>query len=174
MIETIIAMVILLVGVLATMSAMSYSLLSMQETEKRTLSKETVRSTMETIFSVRDMLAFDAPDSVLYNWNALQNKVGNNGGIFVTDWRPIREDPGADGIFGTEDDSCDAIASCVVDGTTNSSPVVPGIERKIEITDIIENGAVRKRIFTVSVRYFVGSLQRSEVESTIIAKLPVN
>lgn len=175
LIETIIAMVILLVGVLAALSSFTYAVVSMQESEKRTIAKEHVRSTVETIFSIRDMLAFDASAAgATYNWNALQIQSGNNGGIFLSDWKPIRESPGADGIFGTSDDSCDAIASCIVNGTTNSSPVVPGVERKIEVVDIFENGAVRKRVFTVRVRYFVGKIRREESQSTIIAKLPVN
>ncbi|MBK8150886.1 MAG: prepilin-type N-terminal cleavage/methylation domain-containing protein [Acidobacteria bacterium] len=175
LIETIVAMVILLIGVLATLSAMTFGVVSMQESEKRTLSKETVRSTMETIFSIRDMLAFDpAATGTTYNWNALQIQSGNNGGIFLEGWKPVRESPGADGIYGTADDSCDPIASCVVNSTTNSSAVIPGVERKIEVTDLIENGAIRKRIFTVRVRYFVGKIQREETQSTILAKLPVN
>lgn len=175
LIETIIALVILLIGVMATMSAMTYAVFSMQESEKRTVSKEVVRSTMETIFSVRDLLAFDSGDSGgSYDWNALQNANGDNGGIFMTDWRPVRQSPGEDGIFGTADDACDAIASCVVNETTNSSQVIPGIERKIEVTDIVENGAVRKRHIEVKVRYFVGRIAREETQSTIIAKLPVS
>ncbi|HNQ14199.1 MAG TPA: prepilin-type N-terminal cleavage/methylation domain-containing protein [Pyrinomonadaceae bacterium] len=175
LIETIIALVILLIGIMATLSAMTYAVFSVQESEKRTVSKEVVRSTMETVFSVRDLLAFDAGDSGgTYNWNALQNSIGNNGGVFMTEWRPVRQSPGDDGIFGTADDACDAIASCVVNGTTNSSPVVPGIERKILVTDIVENGAVRKRHIEVKVRYFVGRIAREETQSTIIAKLPVS
>lgn len=173
LIETIIALVILLVGVLATLSSFTYAIVSMQESEQRTIAKEQVRSTVETIFSVRDMLAFDAATGT-YDWNALQVLNSNNGGIFLSDWRPIRESPGADGIFGTADDACDAIASCVIDGSTNSSAVIPGVERKIETTDINENGSARKRLFTVKVRYFVGTLRREESQSTIIAKLPVN
>lgn len=175
LIETMAAMVIMLIGMMATMSALSYGMLSMQESERRTLSKELVRSTMETIFSIRDMLAFDPQATgTTYNWNTLQISNGSNGGIFVDGWTPVRESPGADGIFGTLDDTCAAGTSCVVNGTTNSSAVVPGVERKVEIYDIVENGAVRKRRFTVRVRYFVGTIQREETQSTILAKLPVN
>lgn len=173
LIETIMALVVLLIGILGTMQAISYGILSMQESEKRSLAKEVARSTMETIFSIRDLQAFDPQTGEPYNWNALQVGNGSNGGIFLSSWKPIRENPGDDGIFGTADDSCAAGNNCVVGTYTNTSAVISGFERMIEIADITENNVVRKRRITVRVRYFVGQLQREEVESTIVANLPV-
>lgn len=174
LIETIIALIILLVGILATLQAISYGMLYVQESEKRGIAKEIARSTMETIFSIRDLQAFDPQVGETYNWNAIQVRNGTNGGIFVADWKPIRENPGDDGIFGTDDDACAAGTSCVVGGYTNNSAVMSGYERKIEIFDITENGNVRKRRIDVRVRYYVGSLLKESVESTIVANLPVN
>lgn len=175
LIETVIALVILMVGILGTISALSFSIFSVQDSEKRSMSKEIARSTMETIFSTRDLLAFDdAAGGATYNWASIQVLNGANGGIFLDGWKPVRESPGEDGIFGTADDACAAGTSCVVNGTTNSSAVVSGYERKIEIFDITENGVTRKRRITVRVRYFVGSLLREETESTIMANLPVS
>lgn len=174
LVETIIALVVLLVGILAAMSAISFGIMSVQESEKRSLSKEYARSTMETIFSMRDLAAFDTLNAAqTYHWEAMQIKVGSNGGVFLDGWLPIRESPGADGLYGTADDACAAGGNCVVGGTTNSSAVVSGFERKIEIYDIAENGVVRKRRITVRIRYSVGLLQREETESTIVANLPV-
>lgn len=174
LIETVMALVVLLVGILATMQAITFGVLSMQESEKRSLAKEVARSTMETIFSIRDLQAFDPQTGEPYNWNAIQVGNGSNGGIFLADWRTIRENPGDDGIFGTADDACAGTSTCTVGTYTNSSPVVNGLERKVEISDITENGVVRKRLITVRVRYFVGQLLRTEVESTIVANLPVS
>jgi Tfp pilus assembly protein PilV len=174
LIETIMALVVLLVGILSTMQAISYGILSMQESEKRALGKEAARSTMETIFSIRDLQAFDPQTGEPYNWNAIQVSNGSNGGVFLDGWNPIRENPGDDGIFGTADDACAAANPCVVNTYTNTSAVVTGFERKIEIYDITENNVVRKRRITVRVRYFVGQLRREEAESTIVANLPVN
>lgn len=172
LIETIMALVILLIGILSTMTAISFSVLSMQESEKRVLSKEIARSTMETIFSIRDLLAFDTQTDDY--WTVIQVSSGSNGGVFLSGWNPVRENPGDDGIFGTADDACAAAAACVVGTYTNSSAVVPGYERQIEVFDITENGVIRKRRITVSVRYYVGQLQRTEIETTIVANLPVN
>ncbi len=174
LIETIMALVVLLIGILGTMQAISYGVLSMQESEKRVLGKEAARSTMETIFSIRDLQAFDPQTGQPYNWNAIQISNGSNGGVFLDGWNPVRENPGNDGIFGTADDACAPASPCVVNTYTNTSPVVPGFQRKIEIYDITENNVVRKRRITVRVRYFVGQLQREEAESTIVANLPVN
>jgi prepilin-type N-terminal cleavage/methylation domain-containing protein len=173
LIEVMIAMVIMLVGILGSLSAITSSVISMQGSEKRTISKEVVRSSMETIFSIRDLLAFDSQvGGTQYSWAALQSTA--SGGIFLPGWTPIRENPGVDGIFGTADDACAMVNSCIVNGITNNSPVQSGYQRKIDIQDIVENGVVRKRIFTLRVRYFVGSLQREESQSTIIANLPLN
>jgi Tfp pilus assembly protein PilV len=175
LVEVTIALVVLLIGILATLSALSFGIVSLQDSEKRSLSKEIARSTMETVFSMRDLLAFDPQTGgSTYNWDAIQIKSGSNQGIFLDGWKPIRESPGADGIFGTADDACDVGSPCIVGATTNNSAVMTGYERKIEITDITENGVVRKRVMTVRVRYFVGQMLREEAESTILANYPIN
>lgn len=173
LIETVMALVVLLIGILATMQALSFGMLSMQESEKRSYAKEAARSTMETIFSIRDLQAFDPQTGQPYNWNAIQVGNGSNGGVFISGWRPIRENPGNDGIFGTADDACDAPNTCTVGTYTNTSPVVSGFQRQIEVVDMVEFGVVKKRRITVTVRYFVGQLERSEIETTIVADLPV-
>lgn len=174
LVEVFIALIILVIGILAALQAIAYSMWHIQEAEKRGNAKEVARSTMETIFSIRDLQAFDPQLGAIYNWNAIQIKNGSNGGIFVGGWTPIREYPGEDGIFGTDDDACPENTNCVVGGYTNTSAVLPGIERRIQIYDINENGVVRKRRIDVEVRYVVGYTTRQTVESTIVANLPVN
>ena len=174
LIETIVALVVLLVGILSTMGAISYGVLYMQEAEKRTQAKEVARSTMETIFSIRDLQAFDPQTGEPYNWNTIQTLNGSNGGVFLAGWTPVRENPGDDGIFGTADDACAGTGSCTVGTYTNTSAIVKGVQRKIDITDLVENNTVRKRLIKVRVSYYVGQLQREEAESTIVANLPVN
>lgn len=172
LVEVIIAMIILLVGILATISALSFSIFSIQDSEQRSVSKEVTRSTLETVFSMRDLLAFNQQAGLsAYNWNSIKVKNGSNGGIFLDGWNPIRESPGADGIFGTGDDACSGTGTCVVGATVNNSPVLSGYQRKIEIEDIVQNGVVKKRRITVRVRYIIGQLQREESKSTIIADL---
>lgn len=174
LIETCIALVILTIGILSVLGAISFSWRLIQESEKATVSKEQARSTMETIFSIRDLKLYDTAGPVDEEalWKMIQVKSGNNGGIFLDGWNPIRENPGIDGIYGTADDAC-ASGPCVVTGYTNSSAIVDGYEQKIEISDINENGVVRKRQITVKIRYMVGSQMRETAESTIMASFEV-
>jgi Tfp pilus assembly protein PilV len=175
LIETIFALLILMIGILATISALSFSIFYVQESEKNTYAREYARSALETIFSIRDLQLFDAEgNNVTYNWDTLVVKNTTNSGIFTDDWTPIRESPGKDGIYGTADDTCAETENCVVGGATNSSAVVNGYQRKIEITDIVKNGTVRERYIVIRVRYMVGLNQREISESTIIANLPTN
>lgn len=175
LVETVVALVILSVGILATISALSFSLLYVQETEKNTYAREYARSALETIFSVRDLQLFDDEgNSANYDWDTLVIKKSGNSGIFTDGWTPIRENPGVDGIYGTADDTCAATGNCGSGTTANSSAVISGYERKIEITDIVKNGVVRERYVVVRVKYMVGRNQREVAESTIIADLPTN
>jgi type II secretory pathway pseudopilin PulG len=166
-IETIISMVILTVGLLAVLSAMTFALLYGQVAEKKTQAKEIASSIVENIFAVRDIqsqggLAIDG-------WEAVQIKQTGNGGIFISGWFPVRAGPGVDGIYGTADDSCQAGGNCT------SEPVAEGYERNIAITNIVENGVVRKRLINVNVRYrAIGGVYRQETISKIIANLPLN
>lgn len=175
LIETCIALVILTIGILSVLAAVSFSWRLIQESEKATFAKEQARSTMETIFSVRDLKLYDTAGPVDEEalWRMIQVKRANNGGVFLDEWNPIRENPGIDGIYGTADDACAAPGNCTVGAYVNSSKVLDGYEQKVEISDINENGVVRKRLITVRIRYMVGSQMREMSESTIMATFEV-
>lgn len=175
-IEVMIALVILLVGVLQMASALSANLLRSYETEKRIIAKQMGLSTIESIISARDI----SREGALEGWDSIGN-VGTNPvegefrGVFLNNWCPIREDLGWDGVAGTADDACPEGSICDVSGQPpNTSAVVQGYERKIEITDIADaerptppNPISRRRI-DVRIRYFYNTLVREEVVSTII------
>ena len=164
LIETIIAMVILTVGLLGALSALTWGMIYVQEAEKRTQAKQIGNSIIETIFAVRDLRTKDG--IAINGWKTVQTAGADSPGVFVDGWYPVRENQGADAIYGTADDSCAATSSC------NSNPIVTGFDRKIEITDITQNNAVFKRQIDVTVRYFIGTITRQEKISTIIACLP--
>lgn len=167
-IEVIISMVILVVGIVGALSAMTFAIVSVQGAEKKTKAKQIASSTIETIFAVRDM----KDKGSISSWHTIQIQNGSNNGIFVGNWTPVRESPGADGIYGTADDACPISTACVVNGITNNSQVLLDYERKIDITDINENGAVRKRLINVTVKYYIGGLPLSEKVSSLIANMP--
>lgn len=169
-IEVMCAIVILMIGILAQLSAISFSMLRQREAEQQGVAKQIASSTLESIFAARDLGNADG----INNFAALNTKDVSSAGIFVAGWNPIRTDAGKDGILGTADDTCGNNASCTVGSYTNSSPFVEGFERKIVITDIAETGVTvaKKRRVEVTVRFFVGQLRREQSTATIIADLP--
>jgi Tfp pilus assembly protein PilV len=177
-VDVIIAIVILMVGILASAGALTANLVRSFETEKQVIAKQIALSTIESIFSARDI----ARDGALSGWNAIGNVGtnpdinGNPQGIFLNGWTPVREDLGWDGVAGTIDDACPAGDACRVPGRPdNNSPVIPGYERQIVITDLEDPDrpspphAIARRRIDVTVRYYINQLQRQQTISTIIA-----
>jgi type II secretory pathway pseudopilin PulG len=176
-IDVIIALVILFVGLLASTGALTANLVRSYETEKQVIAKQIALSTIESIFSARDI----ARDGAVDGWETVGN-VGSNPvggipqGIFVNGLTPIREDMGWDGLAGTEDDACAADTVCQVPGRpSNTSNVIDGFRRRIVITDLPDPErpspphAVARRRIDVTVRYQINQLEREQVVSTIIS-----
>lgn len=172
LIEVLIAILIMTIGILAMLSAISYAMVREQGAESRNTARQLTSSALESIFAARDL----RNSNLLNNWEAVNNDDAVTPGIFASDWTPIREDAGKDGIHGTADDACASGTSCVAGGYTNSSSEIDGYERKIEISDIVEPDIpnVRKRKVEISVRYYAGQLSQTESITTIIANLPFN
>ncbi len=170
-IEVMCAIVILMVGILAQISAISFSILRQREAEQQSIAKQITASTVESIFAARDLANSDGISS----FAAINTTDVSSQGIFAPGWFPVRDDAGKDGILGTADDACPT-AVCTVGSYTNSSSVKEGFERKIVITDILENGATeaKKRRVEVTVRFFVGTLRREQTLATLISDLPFN
>lgn len=168
-IEVMCAVVILMVGILAQLSAISLSILRQRESEKQTAARQLANSTLESIFAARDL----GNTGGITSFATINNTAtATPQGIFLAGWNPVREDSGKDGIHGTADDACAAANPCQVGGYTNNSPVVMDFQRQIEITNITENGKVKKRRVEVTIRFYVGQLQREQSLATIIADLP--
>lgn len=169
-IEVMCAMFILLIGILAQLSALSFSVLRQSESEQQNAARQIASSTLESIFAARDL----GKTSGLSSWEMINTNDVDSNGIFVPGWHPVREGAGKDGIQGTADDTCLADSPCTVNGYTNDSPIIKGFERKIIITNIQEenSSAIKRRRLEIKVRYFVGQLQREQTLATIIADLP--
>lgn len=176
-IDVIIAIVILMVGILASAGALTANLVRSYETEKQVKAKQIALSTIESIFSARDIARAGAVEG----WNSIGNINTNpvngvNKGIFLTGFRPIRESAGWDGVVGTVDDACNGAGACQVSGRPdNTSQIVSGFDRQIVITDLDDperpspaHKIARRRI-DVTVRYNINQLQRQQTISTIIA-----
>lgn len=177
-IDVMCAIVILMVGILALVSALTANMIRTYESEKRIIAKQSALSTIESIISAKDI----ARPGVIEGWDSLKNVQesvpnGQINGIFLTGFRPVREDMGWDGVAGTVDDACDFGAPCSVPGrTTNASDEIKNMQRKIEISDIEDperpspTYSIFRRKVTVTIRFNVNQAVREEVVSTIIAK----
>jgi len=169
-IDVIMAVMILMVGILALLAAISGSVVQARSHEQQLLSKQVATSLMESIMSVKET------DPTRLGWDAVGNVGSNldsNGvahGVFVTGFQPAYSDPGPDEVLGTADDT----------GTP-----VAGLTRQVTITDICDpdrpsyncnpagSFAVKFRSITVSVRYFDGGLQRQENVTTVLSDYSV-
>jgi type II secretory pathway pseudopilin PulG len=169
-IEVMIAIVILMVGILAMLSAITGGVLRSKVQEQQLEAKQIAASTMESIMSVKET------DPSRLGWPALGN-VGSNPnadgipqGIFLTGERDVRSDPGPDEIMGTADDT----------GST-----VTGYKRQIVITDRCDPdrpstncptpgpNPIRIRTVEVTVFYYAGRIRQQERLTTVLTDYAV-
>lgn len=175
-IEIIISILIMTIGLLAMMSAISIGVIRARESEQRNIARQFTTAALESIFATRDLLQVD-PDLRQENplrWNAVANNTtATPQGIFLTGFNPIRRDSGIDQIEGTADDACPASSNCMVGTYTNTSGVIAGFQREIIITDLPDPPSlvIRRRRIVVNVRYPAGQTTRTETVSTVIADL---
>jgi hypothetical protein len=175
-IDVMIAIVIMMVGILAMVGALSANIVRSMESEKRTVAKQLALSTIESINSAKEIQR----PGVVEGWESLRNVMvsvpaGEANGIFMTGFNPVRADDGWDGVAGTIDDACAGPDACVVTGRPdNTSAIMPNFLRQVVITDVADperpsppNPITRRRI-DVTIRYYVNQAQRTEVASTII------
>ena len=163
-IDTMIAIVILMVGIMALMAGMSAAVISTRGQGQQMIARQVAASTMESIMSVKET----DPDRL--GWDAVGN-IGSNPvggvpkGIFLVGMQNVLPDAGPDEILGTADDT----------GTP-----MPSMQREIIISDICDTdrpsyncptpgtARVRWRSVQINVRYFVGSLPRTETITTVL------
>lgn len=172
-IDVMVAIFILMVGILAMVSAITANVARTYETEKRLIAKQIALSTIESIISAKEI----SKPGVTVGWNSIGN-VGTNPvngvpkGIFVTGLRPIREDAGWDGIVGTIDDACASGSPCAVpDRPINDSAEMQEYMREIIIENLVDAerpNAVSRRKITVNVNFHVNQAIRNLTLSTIV------
>lgn len=168
-IDVMIAIVILLVGILGMLSAMTGAVVQSKGQELQTQAKQIAASTIESIMAVKENDK-TTPNAVQLGWENVGNigsniKAGVPQGIFVNGFQPVYSDAGADEIIGTSDDG--------------GAPI-PGFQRQIVITDQCDPerpsancptpgvNDVKIRTVTVTVSYFVGTIQRQEQIATVL------
>ena len=164
-IDVMIAVTILLLGILAFGAAMTGALVKTQEDEQELVAKQYATSTIEAIFSARDVYGRNdkgGPNPGL-GFDTAQNVKAGGPGIFVTGRQAIYSDDGPDNITGTADDTGTAVV---------------GFQRQIDIqnvNDANDDGKddttglpVSLRRVTVTVYYNVNRIQRQVDVTTLI------
>lgn len=166
-IDVMIAVVILLVGVLALLSAITGAIFQSRGQEQQLNAKQIAASTMESIMSVKET------DAARLGWKKIGNVGSNsNQGIFLSGFQPVKPDAGTDEVIGTNDDTGTAIV---------------GYQRRIVIKDECDPERpsyncvpapqkpqdVKVRSVEVTVTYYVGTIQRQEVLTTILTDYTV-
>lgn len=176
--DVIIAIMICSIGILAMTGALTANLIRANGMTKQIIAKQIAGSTLESVFSAREVRNTNVGlGGSLEGWNVVGNVGSNpdvNGvaqGVFLTGWRPVRENNGRDGVAGTADDAC-AAAIPLCPGETAANPVISGgIERQIVITDINDPliSGIHKRRIDIFVRHKVSNLTFNETISSLIA-----
>ena len=147
MLETLIAIVVLMIGLLAVLATFALAIGNTTTVQYDSVARQKAAEAMESIFTARQtsQLSFDR----------IQN-VGAGTGIFAVGFTPMT-DPGPDGLDGTGDDVPAAPirlpgASGTVTNTAQDVLVDLGnFSRQIQIANVAGNPNVRQ--ITVTVRY---------------------
>jgi prepilin-type N-terminal cleavage/methylation domain-containing protein len=174
LIETMIAIVVLSVGVLGLAAMLASNLTFMGSSQYDYIAQQKAAEAVESIFTARDLGQA--------TWSTICN-VGSSvctGGIFVVGAQPLC-DGGADQILGTADDyngtACAGQADAIIlpgsSGTYNSSPTrvilstTYGFRRTITISAV--TGVSNLRQITVLVTYSTGKYQGQYTLNTTIS-----
>lgn len=147
LLETIIAIVVLMIGLLAVLATFALAIGNTSTVQYDSVARQKAAEAMESIFTARQtsQLTFDQ----------IQN-VGTGTGIFTVGFTPMT-DPGPDGLDGTSDDVPAAPirlpgASGAITGTSQDVLVNLGqFSRQVQIANVPANPNVRQ--ITVTVRY---------------------
>src|ERR1044071_6437 len=157
------AMIVLFIGLLATASAISYALMVSNRGRSITNSKLLVMSVLEQMETLRNT------KQLTFGQIATAGQVDNAGGGstlagFPTGEQAVTKDPGADGIFGTTDDTTgagtDGNYGTGDDVANDPKIVLPGYSRKIKIETLSSN--IKKITVTLTYPGMTGSKEKLE------------
>lgn len=151
LLEMVVAMVIVTVGLLGVASAISYALLASNRGRGVTNAKMLVVSVLEQMETLRNTreLSFEEISNTQQPGSTFTGFPYADG-VF----RPVSTVPGADGIYGTDDD----LRVGTVDDMTLARP---GVSRQIKITTFPSNPYLKK--IEVTLRYSPNGGETKEV-----------
>ena len=174
LIETMIAMLVLSIGVLGLAATLASSLAYMNSSENDYIAQQKAAQAVESIFTARDLGEA--------TWSSICN-VGSSlctSGIFVNGAEPLC-DPGTDGIIDTADDyngtACSGPADAIlmptsagtINATTASRVPLTNYNFQRTITIAAFPNVPNLRTITVLITYRAGTFQRSYTLTTNIS-----
>src|SRR6185295_7386292 len=146
--EMVVACMIMTIGLLAVASSIGYALLASNRGRGITNAKMLIASVQEQMETLRDT------GQLTFAEISNSHVVGSSFTYFPTEFMPVSQYPGPDGIYGTNDD----LVSPGPDGFyftpddfTDNSRARPSVTRQILITPIPNEPLIKK--ITVTVRY---------------------
>lgn len=173
LLETMVAMGILMVGLFGLAQVFYAGLAIMVTSSPELVAREKAREAIESVHAARD--------TVVLTWAQIRNvtaptgcpagTTGTGGGRFIVGDQAMR-DTGPDGLVGTADDTGTEASPGpdYVLGTSDDIPLV-GFTRQIDICDVNGNSALRR--ITVTIRYpggvAVGASRREFRLTTLIS-----
>ena len=163
-VDVMIAVTILMVGVMAMLSAITSGMVMTTTSQQQLAAKQYALSTVEAIFSARDLdaLGFDAVGNV--------GDTAIPGGVFLSGDGLFYSTAGPDGIIGTADD---AAGPDGVVGTSDDTPPIEGFSRQVVIANIPDpdrpGAPISLRQIDVTVSYKLGRAQLRETMTSYVA-----
>jgi hypothetical protein len=158
-IDVVIAIGILLTGIVALLSAMTAAVATSGRGEQQLIAKQFATSTMESIFSARDI---NNPNITSFAAIANDTSLGPPQGLFLSGVQPIYNSTGNDGIIGTADDGWGPDGA--PGGGDDLTPVA-GFSRTITIAPV-SPGLIS---ITVTISYQSGGLNFTETLTSMMA-----
>lgn len=153
LLETMIALVVLTVGVLGSAGVLSAGLQKVSSSPGDLIATQKAAEAIESVFSARD--------SHVLTWAQLRNVhgVNNDGGIFLDGLQPIKLD-GVDGLVNTADDVLQPVETVTYPGpdqrlgtADDKTITLSDYSREIKIRDVETD----LRSITVTVTFHAGS-----------------
>jgi prepilin-type N-terminal cleavage/methylation domain-containing protein len=163
LIETMVAMFVLMVGLLGLAQVFALGMRQMATSTYDAIAREKAREAIESVHTARDTRTI--------TWSQIKNVA--NGGVFLDGEQPLKQ-AGADGLMNTADDSSAALEEELLPGpdgilgtTDDIHQALSGFRRTITITDITGEPSLRQ--LRVTIRYTVGATSRTYVLTTYVS-----
>jgi len=167
LVETLIAMGILVTGLLSLAAVFTMGLNQLAGSSASLTAREKAREAVESVHTARDTRVIP--------WAQIRNTA--DGGVFLSGEQPLRE-PGTDGLVNTADDGDIEVSRAP--GPDNMLGTEDDVERPletfsrtIEITEILTGGVPNPslRRLRVTIGFRVGQAQRIYTLTTYISRI---